>query len=131
MEKKLPYAQNYRELLVYKKAEILAEDIYKESRSFPKEEVYSLTNQIRRSSRSVGGQIAEAWGKRMYRKHFISKLTDAEAELNETEHWIETPCRCEYLSSKSRDTLINECADIRRLIGGMIQKADTFIMTEK
>lgn len=131
MEKKLPYAQNYRELLVYKKAEILAEDIYKESRSFPKEEVYSLTNQIRRSSRSVGGQIAEAWGIRMYRKHFISKLTDAEAELNETEHWIETACRCEYLSSKSRDTLINECADIRKLIGGMIQKADTFIMTEK
>lgn len=69
---------NYRELLVYKKAE----NIYRESRSFPKEEVYSLTNQIRRSSRSVGAQIAEAWGKRMYLKHFVSKLTDAESELN-------------------------------------------------
>ena len=86
MKEKLPFAHNYRELIVYKKAESLAENIYKESRSFPKEEVYSLTNQIRKSSRSVGAQIAEAWGKRMYLKHFISKLTDAEAELNETEH---------------------------------------------
>lgn len=123
MKKKLPYAQNYRELIVYKKAEGLAESIYKESRSFPKEEMYSLTNQIQRSSRSLGAQIAEAWGKRMYIKHFVSKLTDAEAELNETEHWIETAFKCDYLSSGTRDNLIKECLDIRRLIGGMIIKA--------
>lgn len=131
MKEKLPYAHHYRELLVYKKAESLAETIYKESRSFPKEEVYSLTNQIRRSSRSVGAQIAEAWGKRMYLKHFVSKLTDAEAELNETEHWIETACKCAYLSSRSRDKLLKECVDIRKLIGGMIIKADSFIKTGK
>ena len=131
MKEKLPFAHNYRELIVYKKAESLAENIYKESRSFPKEEVYSLTNQIRKSSRSVGAQIAEAWGKRMYLKHFVSKLTDAEAELNETEHWIETACKCDYLSSRSRDKLKKECVDIRRLIGGMIIKADSFIKTGK
>ena len=131
MKEKLPYAQNYRELLVYKKAEDLAEIIYKESRSFPKEEVYSLTNQIRRSSRSVGAQIAEAWGKRRYLKHFVAKLTDAEAELNETEHWIETACSCDYLPQRTRDKLIKECGNIRRLIGGMILKADSFIKTGK
>jgi len=131
MNEKLPYAHNYRELLVYKKAESLAENIFKESRSFPEEEVYSLTNQMRRSSRSVGTQIAEAWGKRMYLKHFVSKLTDAEAELNETEHWIETACKCDYLSSRSGEKLIKECVEIRRLLGGMILKADSFIIAGK
>ena len=131
MKEKLPFAENYWELIAYKKAEGLAEYIYKESGSFPKEEVHSLTNQIRRSSRSVGAQVAEAWGKRTYLKHFISKLTDAEAELNETEHWIETAYKCEYLSNRSRDRLIKECGDIRRLLGGMILKADSFIKVEK
>lgn len=131
MKEKLPFAENFRELIVYKKAESLAEDIYKESRSFPKEEIYSLTTQIRRSSRSIGAQIAEAWGKRMYFKHFVSKLTDAEAELNETEHWIETAHKCAYISSQSRDKLRKECVEIRRLIGGMIVKADSFIKIGK
>ena len=131
MKEKLPYANNYRELIVYVKAERLAKNIYEETISFPKEEVYSLTNQIRRSSRSVGAQIAEAWGKRMYLKHFVAKLTDAEAEINETEHWIETAYICEYLSSSSRDKLIQECMDIRRLIGGMIINADSFMLTGK
>ena len=131
MKEKLPYVENFRELLVYMKAESLAENIYKESRSFPKEEVYSLTNQIRRSSRAVGAQIAEAWGKRMYLKHFVSKLTDAESELNETEHWLETAYKCEYLSSGSRDELIKECVAIRRLLGGMIIKANSFTIAGK
>ena len=131
MKEKLPFAENFRDLIVYKKAESLAKDIYKESKSFRKEEAYSLTNQIRRSSRSVGAQIAEAWGKRKYLKHFVAKLTDAEAELNETEHWIETAQKCGYISSLSRDKLKKECSDIRKLIGGMISKADSFIKTGK
>ena len=126
MGDKLPYAKNYRELFVYKKAMTLADDIFKTSMGFPKEEVFSLTDQIRRSSRSVGAQIAEAWGKRLYIKHFVSKLTDAEAELNETEHWIDISHRCGYLSNTSRIDLLRQCHAIKTLLGGMIKKASLF-----
>lgn len=126
MGDKLPYASSYQDLLVYKKALVLADEIFEISNGFPKEEVYSLTNQIRRSLRSVGGQIAEAWGKRMYIKHFISKLTDAEAELNETLHWINIAYRCQYLSFSSRNSLKQQCLVIKTLLGGMIKKADLF-----
>ena len=75
---------SFRELEVYKVCRQLAKDIFELSKRFPKEEMYSLTDQIRRASRSSGAQIAEAWGKRRYEKHFISKLTDAGAEQLET-----------------------------------------------
>ena len=78
MEKK--YAANFRELIVYRKSRSLAKDLFVRSKKFPKEEMYSLTDQGRRSSRSMGAQIAEAWGKRRYEAHFASKLTDADAE---------------------------------------------------
>ncbi len=71
---------------MYKLARQLSLEIYKLTKSFPKEEMFSLTDQIRRSSRSVGAQIAEAWAKRRYEKHFISKLTDADGEQQETQH---------------------------------------------
>ncbi len=74
------FVHNFRELNVYKLAKQLSLEIFHLTKSFPKEETYSLTDQIRRSSRSVGAQIAESWGKRRYERHFISKLTDAEAE---------------------------------------------------
>src|SRR5688572_22090803 len=80
--------KTFSDLEVYKLCRLLARDIFYLSREFPKEEAYSLTNQIRRSSRSVGAQIAEAWGKRRYEKHFVSKLTDADGEQLETQHWI-------------------------------------------
>ena len=76
--------QSFRDLLVYQKARKLAQDIFVLTKAFPKEETYALTDQIRRSSRSIGAQIAEAWGKRRYEKHFISKLTDADGEQQET-----------------------------------------------
>ena len=94
------YVENYRNLEVYKLARRLSYDIFMETKKFPKEEIYSLTDQIRRSSRSVGAQIAEAWAKRRYKKHFISKLTDADGEQQETQHWIETSCDCKYISMK-------------------------------
>lgn len=74
------YVRSFKELLVYQKANEVTKIIFDISRKFPKEELYSLTDQIRRSSRSIGAQIAEAWGKRRYEKHFVSKLTDADAE---------------------------------------------------
>jgi four helix bundle protein len=82
----LPHAGSYRELIVYQKARQLAREIFHLSKQFPKEEMYALTDQIRRSSRSIGAQIAESWGKRRYEKHFVSKLTDAVSEQYETEH---------------------------------------------
>lgn len=69
-------------------------------KKFPKEEMYSLTDQVRRSSRSIGAQIAEAWGKRKYERHFVSKLTDADGEQLETQHWIETALDCSYVSAE-------------------------------
>jgi four helix bundle protein len=84
----MEYVKSFRELEVYKLARQLSKEIFEVSKIFPKEEMYSLTDQVRRSSRSIGGQIAEAWGKRRYEKHFVSKLTDADGEQLETQHWI-------------------------------------------
>ena len=88
--------------------------------------MYSLTDQIRRSSRSVGAQIAEAWGKRQYEKHFVSKLTDADGEQQETQHWIEIAFDCGYLSQDQKMRLLKGYEEIGRLLGGMIAKATKF-----
>ena len=82
----MEFVKNYSELEVYKFSRNLSKEVFEITKEFPKEEMYSLTDQIRRSSRSVGAQIAEAWGKRRYEKHFISKLTDADGERLETQH---------------------------------------------
>ena len=126
MTEKLPYARSFQDLLAYKKAGQLAERVFAETKRFPKEEVYSLTDQIRRSSRSVGAQIAEAWGKRRYINNFILMLTNASAELNETEHWLDIALNCGYISSEVRNKLRELCIEISRLLGGMISKADLF-----
>ena len=126
MKEELPYATNYHQLMAYKLAVELAHRIFYISKSFPKMEDYSLTNQIRRSSRSVGAQIAEAWGKRSYIKHFKSKLTDAIAELNETEHWIEMSLNSEYITRSVSNYLQRICTRIKKLLFGMIRKADRF-----
>jgi four helix bundle protein len=93
----LQHAQSFRDLVVYQKFRQLSREIMRLTRLFPKEEIFSLTDQIRRSSRSVGANIAEAWAKRRYEKHFISKLTDSDGEQMETQHWIETALDCEYI----------------------------------
>jgi len=94
--------------------------------SFPKDEKFSLTDQIRRSSRSIGANIAEAWGKRRYENHFISKLTDADGENYETQHWIETAVDCKYLDSQTANALIERYKEVGRLLGGMMDKANLF-----
>ena len=126
MKEKLPYVTGYRELLVYRQTLELADEIFFKTRSFPKEEAFSLTSQIRRSSRAIGAQIAEAWGKRLYVKHFVSKLTDAIAELYETEHWVEVSSRCGYISDGTKITLKERCVQISSLLAGMINKAEKF-----
>lgn len=92
----MEYVKSFKDLEVYKLSRQLAKEIFEVSKKFPKEEMYSLTDQVRRSSRSIGAQIAEAWAKRRYEKHFVSKLTDADGEQQETQHWIETALDCSY-----------------------------------
>jgi len=99
MEKKL--IRTHRELNVYQMAFEVAMNRFHESRSFPIEERYSLTDQIRRSSRSVCANLAEAWRKRRYEASFLSKLSDAEAEAAETQVWLEFAFQCGYLKEKT------------------------------
>ena len=94
---------SFKKLLAYSKAFEVAMEIFEFSKSFPKEEKYSLTDQIRRSSRSVCANIAEAYRKRRYEKHFISKLTDSDAENSETQTWIDFALSCNYISSEDAE----------------------------
>lgn len=119
----MEHAKSFRDLEVYKLARQLSGEIYEASKSFPKEEMYSLTDQIRRSSRSVGAQIAEAWAKRRYEKHFVSKLTDADGEQQETQHWIETANNCNYLSMEQTKDWLKRYAPVGRMLNSMINKA--------
>lgn len=122
----LNHAQSFRDLIVYQKSRQLSREILKLTKSFPKEEMFSLTDQIRRSSRSVGANLAEAWAKRRYEKHFISKLTDSDGEQMETRHLIETSLDCEYIDQKTGTQLIGVCLEIGRMLGGMMEKAEMF-----
>ena len=123
---KLGHAEGFRDLVVYKNTRKLAKSIFELTKSFLKEEMYSLTDQVRRSSRSIGAQIAEAWAKRRYKKHFISKLTDADGEQQETQHWIETAEDCGYISREQTQKLNSALSEIGRMINSMINKAEIF-----
>ncbi len=120
------HAKSFRDLEVYKLARQLSLEIFNTSKSFPKDEMYSLTDQIRRSSRSVGAQISEAWAKRRYKKHFISKLTDSDGEQQETQHWIETALDCGYISKKLSKDWLERYASVGRMLNSMINKSDSF-----
>ena len=122
----MAYVKSYRDLEVYKLARKLAKEIFEISKTFPKEEKFSMTDQVRRSSRSVGGQIAESWAKRKYPKHFVSKLTDADGEQLETQHWVETAQDCEYISNDKATYLLNEYASVGRMLNAMMEKSDMF-----
>ncbi|RZJ47643.1 MAG: four helix bundle protein [Chryseobacterium sp.] len=117
---------DFKELLAYKKSFELAMEIFELSKMFPKEERYSLTDQIRRSSRSVTANIAEAYRKRRYVNHFISKLTDSDAENSETNVWLDFSFKCEYISRETFDTLNLKNIEIGRLINYMINNPGKF-----
>jgi four helix bundle protein len=123
---KLEYASSFNDLLVYRKARELSLAIFRLTKRFPDGEKYSLTDQIRRSSRSIGAQIAEAWAKRQYEKHFLSKLTDSDGEQQETQHWIGTALDCEYISQEEAKLFLEKCAEIGPLLGGMMAKSQQF-----
>ncbi len=122
----MEHAKSFRDLEVYKLTRQLSYEIYETFKSFPKEEMYSLTDQIRRSSRSVGAQIAETWAKRQYERHFVSKLTDADGEQQETQHWIETTLDCIYLSNVQGKDWLKRYASVGRMLNSMIKKASQF-----
>jgi len=112
---------DFSDLLVYKKAFKLAIDIYEVSKRFPKEERYSLTDQIRRSSRSVCANFAEAYRRRKYPQHFLSKLSDSDAENAETSVWLTFAFSCKYITQEEYDRLCNQKEEIGKLIGYMIK----------
>lgn len=114
---------SYRDLMVYQKAFRLQQEIFEATKKFPKEETYSLIDQIRRSSRSIGANIAEAWQKRRYPAHFISKLTDSSAEQAETEHWINSAYACSYINADSCESFIECCAEIGKMLGAMMNSS--------
>ncbi len=120
------YARSFKDLRVYQRARVVSRAVFKLTKTFPKEEMYSLTDQVRRSARSVGAQIAEAWGKRRYEKHFVSKLTDADAEQMETQHWVGEALDCGYLSATEAAQLNSGLEEIGRMLNSMMQKSDSF-----
>jgi four helix bundle protein len=119
-KKMLKVARSYRDLELYRQAFLFQQSVFKLTQSFPKEERYSLTDQVRRSSRAIGANIAEAWSKRRYEAHFLSKLTDADGELQETLHWLRTAYSCKYLSKETCETLVNQASELGRILGSMI-----------
>lgn len=119
----LPYARSFRDLIVYQKQRQLSREVFRASKSFPPEERYSQTDQLRRAARSIGAQIAVSWAKRGYERHFISKLTDADAEQMEAQHWLETAEDDGYLPAADCSKLLGLFEEIGRMLGGMIERA--------
>jgi len=118
--------ESFRDLNVYKMAVELQQEIFVLTKRFPKEELYSLTDQIKRSSRSIGANIAESWQKRRYPAHFVSKLSDADGEQAETQHWLDTSLKCKYISSKEHGMLLEKCREIGRMLGKMMAEPESF-----
>jgi four helix bundle protein len=117
-------AETFAELEVYREACELDLEIFRQTKSWPKEEMYSLTDQIRRSSRSVGANIAEAWAKRRYPAHFTSKLTDADGELQETQHWLMRARDYDYLDTQAFTSLWEHSKRIGRRLGAMLKSGN-------
>jgi four helix bundle protein len=120
------HAGSFRDLVVYHKAKEVSRAIFDLSKTFPREEIYSLTDQIRRAVRSIGAQIAEAWAKRRYEKHFVGKLSDADAEQMETQHWVSEAYDCRYIDSAQSEALLAELQQVGRMLNSMIEKSHLF-----
>ncbi len=119
-----------KELTVYIKAYRLSMLIFEVSKRFPVEERYALTGQVRRSSRSVCMCLREAWAKRRYAAHFVSKLTDCDGENNETDTSLDFAKDCGYISAQEHAELTSACAEVGRMLGSMIQNPSPFILSD-
>ncbi|MFH1296708.1 MAG: four helix bundle protein [Bacteroidota bacterium] len=119
--------QGYKDLKVFQLAYKLAREIFEITKSFPKEETYSLTDQIRRSSRSVCVNIGEGYRKRKYSKHFSSKMTDADGECTETQIWIDFSKDCNYITKETHERLYKEYEEVGRMLGSMANNPGKFL----
>ena len=122
---------NFKELIVYQKAHRLAMDIFHLSMKFPKDEKYSLTDQIRRSSRSVSSCIAESWAKRLYIKAFVNKLTDSLGEEFETEDWLDYSRDCRYIADSEHEHMISEYDEVRKMLISMINNPEKWCLNQE
>ncbi|MFH0866022.1 MAG: four helix bundle protein [Bacteroidota bacterium] len=118
---------SFKDLAVYKKAFALAMEIFHITKSFPKDEIYGLTGQIRHSSRSVCSNIGEGYRKRRYEAHFISKMTDADMENSETQVWIDFSYHCGYFDKNIEKDLTEKSEEIGRLLNHMIENPKKYI----
>jgi four helix bundle protein len=118
---------SFKDLTVYKKAFSLSMSIFRMTRSFPDDEKYSLTSQIRRSSRSVCSNLAEGYRKRLYPAHFISKMSDADMENSETSVWLDFCLSCKYIDADSYGKLVAANEEIGKLLSHMIHNPERYI----
>ena len=125
-DRKLDHAKSFQKLEVCKKSRMLSREVFSLTLRLPAEERFSLSDQIRRCSRSVGAQIAEAWAKRRYPKHFISKLTDSDGEQMETQHFLGVISDHGYIPTDDLRTAKDLCLQIGRMLASMIQKSESF-----
>ncbi|MEP7147528.1 MAG: four helix bundle protein, partial [Acidobacteriota bacterium] len=121
--------KGHRDLIVFQLSYSLAMDIFNLSKKFPKEEIYSLTDQIRRSSRSVAVNIAEAFRKRRYPKMFVNKLSDSDAEATETQVWLDFAFDSGYLLRDDHDRLVSKYEEVGRMLGSMMRSPERFVPT--
>jgi len=119
--------KSFRDLTVYKKAFELAMEIFEVSKTFPKEERYSLTDQIRRSSRSVCSCIAEAYRKRSYPAYFISKSSDSDMENSETQSWLDFALACQYVNDEAFKKLLSKSEEVGRMLNHMVEHSEKYL----
>ena len=122
----MPRIASFRDLDVYQLGLQEAKKVFLITRDFPKEERYSLTDQIRRSSRAVNAMLAEAWARRRYISAFVNKVNEAPGEATETQAWLDHALACDYINTKQHAVLDKEWQRIGGMLNRMIQKADTF-----
>ena len=119
-----------KDLAVYGKAYELAMKIFELTKKFPSEETFALTSQVRRSSRSVCLNLREAWAKRRYEAHFISKLTDCDGENSETDSSLDFAKDCRYITAEQHDELASLCRQIGKMLGSMIRTPRVFLISD-
>ncbi len=122
-------SHSVKDLIVYKKAYELAMEIFKLSKTFPPEEQYALTGQLRRSSRSVCTNLREAWAKRRYEDHFVSKLTDCDGENSETDTSLDFAKDCQYITEQQHKECVSLCTEIGKMLGSMLNNPSKFLLT--
>lgn len=122
----MPIIKFHQDLKVFQKSVDVAMIIFELSKSFSKEELYSLTDQIRRSSRSVSANISEAWGKRKYEKSFVAKLTDSEGEARETQTWLLFALKCNYINEEQFNNLNNQYNQIIGMLVNMMSQSQSW-----